>query len=212
MTEPSSGSDRMAQMNSIYQALGRFIVEFSRVVSAMETGLYFVTGGDQQLTRTIVIELTADPVARAWRSSMIQAIDLSDDDLKVLTGLAGEISALINLRNDWAHGAWFIGYGDETTTDWSQAALMRFKNTAKGMALPSKLERLPTAAYIEKAATHAALLADAISTFGMIVVMRQLGETKDTRPSDRVRIKEVDGHRQVQVTQDGSNWRSSNWA
>jgi hypothetical protein len=74
--------------------LGRFVAEFSRIVLAMESGLYFTIGGDQQLVRAVLIELTADPLRRAWRSAMRQAIDLSDDDLGALSGLAYEISTL----------------------------------------------------------------------------------------------------------------------
>jgi hypothetical protein len=44
MSEPTgSGVDRAAQMNDIYQALGLFLVEFSRMVSSMEVGLLYVT-------------------------------------------------------------------------------------------------------------------------------------------------------------------------
>lgn len=209
MTESSNAADRMTQINGIYQALGQFFVEFSRMVSAMESGLYFVTGGDQKLIRAIVAELTADPLTRAWRSVMIQGANLPENDRKVLSELTAEISDLINLRNDWAHGTWFVGYGNETTTDWSKAALMRFKNSAKGLARPSKLESLPTAEYIQKVATHVTYIAEAIFTYGLIVAERRAGRLQGTHPSDRIRVKKKSGHRQFQVTNNGSDWRSS---
>jgi hypothetical protein len=213
MTEPSAQADRIAQMNAIYKALGKFLVEFSGLISRMEAGLYFAIGGgqrDQQLIRAIVIELTADPLARAWRSVMTQATDdLSSSDLDVLSKLAAEISSLINLRNDWAHGIWFVGYGNEPTTDWSTAALMRFKNSAKGVAAPSSLESLPTAEYIEKVAAHAAFVADAVFTFGMIVSGRRTGGFPNVHPSDRIHITKVGGRRQLEVTPNGDDWRSS---
>ena len=205
-------SNRTVQMNRIYQALGRFVVEFSRVVLAMETGVQFVINGDQQLVSTLTVEMTADPLARAWRSAMTQAIDLSDEDNEVLAGLANEVRTLTNLRNDWAHGTWFVGYGNEETTDWSKAGLMRFKNSAKGVGRSTKLESEPTAEYIDRAATHASLVADAVNTFGLIVTMRRLGSLgENTHPSDRVRIVKEGGRRHIKVTQDGSNWRSSEW-
>lgn len=213
MSEPSSERDRTAQVNAIYQSLGRFLVEFSRLVSQMETGLLFAIGGgqrEQQLIRAMAAELTADPLARAWRSVMTQATDnLSANDLDVLSKLSGEITSLITLRNDWSHGVWFVGYGNETTTDWSQAALMRFKNSAKGLARPSSLESLPTAEYIEKAATHAGLVADAIFAYGIVVSGWRSGELLNDHPGDRIRITKVGDRRQLRVTQNGVDWRSS---
>lgn len=75
----------------------------------------------QQLIRAIVIELTADPLARVWRSVMMEAIDLTGDDVDVPSGLAAEMSAPITLRNDWSHGSWFVDHESDTTTDWSRA-------------------------------------------------------------------------------------------
>jgi hypothetical protein len=209
MTESCSSVDRTAQTNEIYQALGQFFVEFSRMVSAMEGGLYSITGGDQGMIRAIVAELTADPLTRAWRSVIVQGTDLSENDRKVLSDLVAEISNLINLRNDWAHGTWFVGYGNEQTTDWSKASIMRFKNSAKGLARPGKLESLPTAEYILKVARHVALIADAIFVYGLIVSARRVGSLPNAHPSDRVRISKLSGHRQVQVLSNGFDWRSS---
>jgi hypothetical protein len=209
MTESSSDVDRTAHINEIYQSLGQFFVEFSRMLSAMEGGLYFITGGDQGLIRAIVAELTADPLTRAWRSVMIQGIDLSESDRKVLSDLVAEISELISLRNDWAHGTWFVGYGNEATTDWSKAALMRFKNSAKGLTRPSKLESLPTAEYIKKVAAHVALIAEAVFVYGLIGSERRAGTLPNAHPSDRVRITKISGRRRIQVTNNGSDWRSS---
>jgi len=78
MTEPVDKTVRMAQTNEIYQALGQFFVQFSRMVHAMEADLFFMVGGSQQLLRAITAELTADPLARAWRSVVTQVTDLSD--------------------------------------------------------------------------------------------------------------------------------------
>jgi hypothetical protein len=171
----------------------------------MEAGLQFMID-DQRMARTIIIELTADPLSRAWRSAMVQATTLSDNDLAVLAGLHNEISALINLRNDWAHGIWWVGYGD----DWSKASLDRYKNSAKGMAPPSNLEQ-PSAEYIEKIASHAAFVSDAIFTFGLIVSSRRNRASRDTHPSDRIQVHKSSGRRMIRISKNGSEWQSSEW-
>jgi hypothetical protein len=208
MTEPSRETARLTQMNEIYQALGRFLVEFSRIVHSMEIELYFSIGGDQQLLRAITAELTANPLAQAWRSVMTKATDLSDDDREVLSGLRAEINVLIELRNDWMHGTWFVGYGNETTTDWSAASLLRLENTKEGVVVPTSLESFPTADYIKSVAAHAALVADAILSYGAIVNGRRHGIISG-HPSERVRITKVDGRRQIEMTSNGVDWRSS---
>jgi hypothetical protein len=208
VAEPASEADRATQINGIYRALGRFTVEFSRMVDAMETGLYFTIGGNQLLLRSITAELTADPLRRAWRSIMRQAIELSPQDVDVLAKLASEVSKVINLRNDWAHGTWFVGFGSEEGE--SQASLMRFKNLTKGLARPSQLESAPTAAYIEQAATYTNVIAQAVQVFGTIVHIRQTTDTK-VRPSDRVRIMRKDGHSEIQVSRNGVDWVATEW-
>jgi hypothetical protein len=208
MSESPREAVRLAQMNEIYQALGRFLVEFSRMVHAMENSLHFAVGGGQQLLRAITAELTASPLAQAWRSVMTKATVLSEDDLSVLAGLRNEVTGLIELRNDWMHGTWFVGYGNETTDDWSEAALARFKNTKQGVAAPDGLNRLPTPAYIKSVAAHVALVADAIFSYGTTVCALRSGAIS-TRPSERVRITKVGSRHQVETTSNGVDWRSS---
>jgi hypothetical protein len=208
VTESARETVRLAQMNEIYQALGHFLVAFSKMVNTMETQLYFAVGGDQQLLMAITIELTAYPLAQAWRSVMTRATDLSENDRKVLSGLRAEIGDLIELRNDWMHGTWFVGYGNETTTDWSGAALVRFKNTKSGVSRPPGLESLPTADYIRSVASHVGLVVDAISSYGAIVNGRRHG-VFNAHPSERVRVIKVNNGRLIEVTSNGADWRSS---
>ena len=208
MTERPSEIDRTVQVSAIYDALGRFVVEFSRMVNAMEFSLYFSVGGNQQLFGAVTAELTAYPLAQAWRSIMAKTADLKEEDRKVLSGIHAEIVYLITLRNDWSHGTWFVGYGDVSTTDWSSAALHRLKNSANGLAAPKDLETLPTAEYIKAVASHTAFMVGAIFDFGANVqLLRDLRTVK--RPSDRIRIGKLSGRRRFQMSSDGTDWRSS---
>lgn len=209
MTESHSEPVRLAQINEIYQALGQFLAAFSGMVHAMEGDLYFAVGGNQQLLMAITVELTAYPLAQAWRSVMAQATDLSEDDRKVLSDLRAEIGKLIELRNDWMHGTWFIGYGNEAATDWSEAGLFRLKNTKDGVAVSAGLKTLPTADYIKSVATHVTVVTRAISGYGAIVNMRRRGMAITNRPSDRVRVTRVAGKRQIETTSNGVDWQSS---
>lgn len=208
MTEASGETLRTAQVNGIYQALGRFITEFSRMVSAMETSLCFCVGGNQQLFLAVTAELTADPLARAWRSIMSQTTDLTDTDQTILSSIHGEVVHLIQVRNNWSHGTWFVGYGNDLTTDWSQAWLHRHKNSSKGLVVPSDLETLPTADYIEQVASHTEFMTQVVLDFGINVQLLRNGTTT-TRPSDRIRVIKVDDRRQFQMSSNGITWKSS---
>jgi hypothetical protein len=212
MTDSTGQSDRVAQMGEIYQALGRFTVEFSRMVHAMESTLIMGAGGNQDVLNAIIIEMTGHPLMNAWRSALLDAGDLSDNDRPVLKELVKEVDKMINLRNDWVHGSWYVGYGNDTTTDWGEAFVARYKNSATGVASPSKLKIRPRAAYIEKAAVHASVLADAIMNFSIAFWRQRVQSVHITEyASDRVRFVSENGHRQIQVTKDRASWQSSEW-
>jgi len=59
--------------------------------------------------------------------------ELSTSDHKILRELYADISEIIEYRNDLSHGKWFVGWGNEQTTDWSQAHLNRQKNATTGI-------------------------------------------------------------------------------
>jgi hypothetical protein len=202
MAEPSRETDRLAQVNEIYQALGQFLVEFSRMVNQLESNLYFAIGGNQHLFWAVTAELSADPLARAWRSVMAESEDLSDGDRKILSGIAGEITDLIKLRNDWSHGTWSVGFGNE------RASLHRFRNSSTGLGTSSDLEVLPTAEYIKDVAAHTAFIAQAIFDFSVNVGLLREKRTKK-HPIDRIRVTKMGGRRQFQMSSNGTDWRSS---
>jgi hypothetical protein len=203
--------DRSILADGIYRAIGHFVVEFFRMVFMLEYGILFAVRGNQQILRCVTAEMTADPLFRAWRSAMIHAAALSGDDLKVLSGLATEVTNLITLRNDWSHGQWLLGFGD-TPDQWAQAALIRSKNSSKGLASPARLEVSPTAEYIEKVTAHTKVVGDALFLYGTIVTsLHDLEGAQKARPSDRVHIGKVDGRRQLQVSSNGTDWESSEW-
>jgi hypothetical protein len=207
MTEDTQETTRTAQVNQIHQALGQFVVEFSRMVRTMESDLYFSVGGNQHLFFAVTAELSADPLARAWRSVMSESPDLTDEDRKILSNIHAEVVDLIQLRNDWSHGTWFVGYG-ESTNDWSQALLRRFKNSSKGLTKPSELNSAPTAAYISDVASHVKFLTQAVMDFGGNVHLLR-DKLTTTHPTDRFKVSKIEGRRQFQMSSNGVDWQTS---
>jgi hypothetical protein len=207
MTEDTEETIRTARVNQIHQAVGQFVVEFSRMVHTMESDLYFSVGGNQHLFFAITAELSADPLARAWHSVMSESPDLTDEDRKVLSNIHAEVVDLIQLRNDWPHGTWFVGYG-ESDGDWSQALLHRFKNSSKGLTTPSKLNSTPTAAYISDVASHVKFLTQAVMDFGANVHLLR-DKVTTTHPTDRIKISKIEGRRQFQMSSNSVDWKSS---
>jgi hypothetical protein len=207
LTEETHETARMAQVNQIHQALGQFVVEFSRMVHTMESDLYFSVGGNQHLFFAVTAELTADPLARAWRSIMSESPDLTDEDRKILSNIHAEVVALIQLRNDWSHGTWFVGYGNESS-EWSRAILERFKNSSKGLTRPSELDSTPTAGYILDVASHVKFVTQAVMDFGANVHLLR-DKATSTHPTGRIRIAKIEGRRQFQMSSNGVDWQSS---
>jgi hypothetical protein len=208
MTRPTDDSDRTAQVNAIYQAIGHFFVEFSQLQLALERGISIAINGDFKSTLAALVELTADPLVKAWQSAMSQADDVSADEINVIREIAKEIHKLITLRNDWAHGHWFVGWDAEAPDDGSEASLQRLKNAAGGVVASKNLELRPTASYIEAVAIHVSVVGDAVNAFSLYLSLRRQGRLS-TRPGDRVRVIASKGERTLEASLDGSTWQST---
>jgi hypothetical protein len=212
MTAADDVSKRDLQMKKIYEALGRFLVEFSKLLFAMQSDIALAVGGEYAVMQTVLVEMTADPMIRAWRSAVTQVASAPPGSLSILADVTDEIRRLIQLRNDWAHGYWFVGWGNDATVDWSHADLWRLKNSARGVALPTSLDHQPTADSIEKMADHVSVLADAVRHFTVLIMTKRVPVSIEmVRYSKRIRITKERRHRTLQVTTDGANWRTTEW-
>jgi hypothetical protein len=100
-----------AMRDDAYRAVGRYVVEFSRLVFHMRYTIERQLAGDQDIVipQLALGELSANQIADSFFGICAYLADLDDAETKVASRLKADVRATINRRNDFAHGDWWIG-------------------------------------------------------------------------------------------------------
>jgi hypothetical protein len=122
-------SDREEQMAEAYAAIGRYTVEFEQLVHALRLWATFLLTGaglkNQGMAQAIVNSRAMNVQSlRALLQSFLAETefyskDRDPDAAKIIDHLFKLIGDRIEERNKILHGTWYIGWGNEGTTDWS---------------------------------------------------------------------------------------------
>jgi hypothetical protein len=138
-----------SQTHALYAELGRFVVSFEELVAEMRmmTSLLAADGTapnhvrQQQVANIFTADLTADPLAKVFRSILNLALEnyLPQSQLpeikKLLSDLFSRITAINKIRNKFLHGTWHINYATQEQQDFSQAKGIKLSNTADGLRI-----------------------------------------------------------------------------
>ena len=127
---------RDSQMKDLHRAIGEFAVAFESVTHQEWRCILWLLESaglkDPKIVQILVAEYTAEPM-RAMLQSLIGHIRLENAAEKaIVKNLLDRHQKLISRRNDVLHGTWFIGYGNEETTDWSTAIGFKLGRDKKG--------------------------------------------------------------------------------
>lgn len=166
------------QTDSLYAGLGRFVVDFEELVAAMRQVIALHVGNVpvphhirlQQIANIFTADLTADPLARTFRSILLLAFQTYNhqDQLptieKLLTNLCTRIDGINKKRNTFLHGTWHINHASEDQQDFSLAKGVKATNTSKGLRL-DRLEH--TAENFLEAAEECRVLRKLVHGFGV---------------------------------------------
>jgi hypothetical protein len=116
-----------------YRAIGRFMVEFSRVISVMQTAIPVVVGSIspglpvRALQVAVAQDTSASDLANMFFGVCTTVVDLTDEEKQVRNKLRKRVDELVGRRNDIAHGVWAIGVSEGDQTAWDRTVLMRDK-------------------------------------------------------------------------------------
>ncbi|UVL96647.1 hypothetical protein LOY48_11215 [Pseudomonas siliginis] len=171
------------QTDSLYAGLGRFVVSFEQLIAAMRQMISLLVSQvpaphhfrQQQVANIFTADLTADPLARTFRSILLWALEnyKHQEQLpeieKLLANLCSRIDSINKTRNTFLHGTWYINYASEDQQDFSQANGIKATNTAKGLRL-DKLEH--TAESFLEAAEECMVLKDLLTGFSTCLLFR----------------------------------------
>lgn len=115
----------------MYRELGRFFVEFSQLLHALESGtaFYLAGGRDTRFIYAVLAGREAKAIIDAYFALCVEIGGefWSDDDRSAMKAFRKEIERLRDDRNRFAHDTWFVG--------WTQ-------QTGDGPAIPAPHEKL----------------------------------------------------------------------
>jgi hypothetical protein len=136
MEESERQARRKADVDELHRAIGEFVVAFEHVCHAVTFGMTFLLGNaglqEQRVTNVLLAGLTAEPLRTLYQSLIGQLVTLNDLERKIVGNIFSRFKSLTEERNDIIHSTWFIGWGDNTTEDFSEASGMKLHKTKDG--------------------------------------------------------------------------------
>ncbi len=109
-------ADREAQKNDAFRAVGRYVVEFSRLVFNMRFAMERRLANEDPTVPALALgELFAGQIADSFFAICQHVGDLDEAETKVAICLKNDVRDEIKRRNDFAHGDWWIGLGPART-------------------------------------------------------------------------------------------------
>src|SRR6188472_2423007 len=126
-------SATQAERDDAYRAVGRWFVEFSRMLIHMRMCMEscLSKSGEPMLAKLALGEMTADPLANAFFGMCLHATHLDENEEKVAIRLRKEVRDEITRRNDFAHGDWWVGFGVKEDGTGGDPSLWRTKPSRK---------------------------------------------------------------------------------
>lgn len=141
MDEDKRQELREEQSAELYRAIGEFTVKFEHVCHALQTTIIFMlhkAGLQQQsVAHVILAGLTAEPLKTLFAALVAETQTLDDDEHKIVNNALMRFQSLTEKRNGIIHSTWFIGWGNEQTTDFSTADAFKYHKNKQGAAYKS---------------------------------------------------------------------------
>jgi len=137
MMNEEQGKERWRKdTDEIYRAIGEFVVKFEHVCNAVQTCIVFLLNHaglrDQSVTQILLAGVTAEPLRTLFESLVAQTQGLNDTERKILKNALNRFQKLTVERNDIVHSTWYVGWGNESTNDFSEATGMKFHKNKDG--------------------------------------------------------------------------------
>ncbi len=147
--EEAREQKREQQTNEIYAAIGKYVIAFELLVHAVRTACILLTTANnkhQQLMNIIFHHklMSAWPIFDVYQSLVGHLVfehDTNDgansEETKIIRDVLKQINidyqAICDKRNDHLHATWLVGWGNETTTDFSKIGFIKGKPTRDGL-------------------------------------------------------------------------------
>lgn len=128
---------RQEQVDEIHQTIGEFTVKFEEVCFSIQNCIFFLLEKEglkkQSISQILTSGLTAKPLIDLFVSLVYETEKpISESKKIIIDNSAKRFRKLIEDRNMIIHNNWFIGYGNNQTTDYSRAIGFKYDKNSKG--------------------------------------------------------------------------------
>jgi hypothetical protein len=153
------------QEHDLYAAIGKFVVTFEHVCTAMQQSIVGIQVKDGLTTESLawapLLGLNARPLFRSFGAIVKELRKGDPDDVRILENICKRIDRLIEKRNDVIHQSWFIGWPDPKGS--FNAKGLGFKLTKRGVEF---VRREATLEEFRNLSEQAAELSDIVMVVG----------------------------------------------
>jgi hypothetical protein len=139
---------RKRQTDEIYVTLGQYVEAFEQLVHVIRGMCILLTSHTPKHEQLMLIvfnyeTMTARPLFALYRAFIGQMLNdknasVSDEERTAIFGALKtfdtDYQVAIDTRNNYLHGTWFIGWGNDQTTDFSEIGFSRFKVRNGGLS------------------------------------------------------------------------------
>ncbi len=130
-----------AQTTEQYAALGEFMTEFEQICHALRLSFVFLLQGkglkDQTVANIIIGNraISAGPLIEIMEGLVGHLVGKNPVGMQIFGKTATRFRNLTEIRNDFVHGTWFIGWANPEDTDFSEIRGYKLNPNKKGMTL-----------------------------------------------------------------------------
>jgi hypothetical protein len=190
MSDQQDHRDSPRHGDPVYVAFGRFVVEFSQVVAAMQDGMIRVAAGDDETAKkgwavALSADVAADQTTRMFVAVCSSLAELDENEKQIRKLLRSRVTNMIQRRNAISHGIWtmpVLHVGRETAEwVWDQPHFQYGRAGKDGISMSDPV----TVAEVEALADEASDLAPLLHRFAIGCV-----PTEPTRVSDRLEVRD----------------------
>lgn len=194
-----TGSD--AERDDAYRAVGRYIVEFSRLILHMRLIIQqqLARDGDPTVAMLVLGNAAADHITEAFFAICEHVADFEKEEAEIAVRLKKEVRDEIKQRNDFAHGDWWIGFGKKPDGSGGDPVLWRVKpGRKKGASDPKEI----SVATIDEISDKLYALRQQVAEFGDICLGKWPNDEL-VQPNPPVRVGDIFSLKENRVIRDG---------
>ena len=127
---------RDSQMKELHRAIGEFAVAFEQMNGEIWACIMWQLQAaglkDQSIAQILLAKQTADPLRELLKSLIGHMRPANPAEEKIIKNLFARHLTITKERNDYLHGIWHIGWGNEQTVDWSVATGYKLDRKKEG--------------------------------------------------------------------------------